>query len=47
MHIARWEAYVANRLADLPEAVKQLEKMENEYQSRLAEINTVLNYWID
>ena len=47
VHIARWEAYVANRLADLPEAIKQLEKMENEYQLRLAEINTVLNYWID
>ena len=47
VHIARWEACVAKRLADLPAAVKELEKMQTEFQSRLAEINTVLNYWID
>jgi hypothetical protein len=47
VHIARWEACVAKRLADLPAAVQELEKMQTEFQSRLAEIDTVLNYWID
>ena len=47
VHIARWEAYVAKRLTDLPAAVQELEKMQTEFQSRLAEIDTVLNYWID
>ena len=46
VHIARWEAYIAKRLADLPAAVKELEKMQSEFQSRLAEIDGVLDYWI-
>ncbi len=47
VHIARWEAYVAKRLADLPAAVKELEKMQTDFQSRLVEIDGVLDYWID
>ena len=47
VHIVKWEAFVANRLAELPAAVGELKKIEDEFQSRLAEIDSVLNYWID
>ena len=46
VHLAKWEAYVAKRLMELPEAVSELKKMEDEFQSRLTEIDSALDYWI-